>query len=92
MKAEVENMELLNNQNESRKFYREVNTSMKPFKPVVSLVKDEDDNSDDQEILEGGGGSLIPCLDWGQEGRGASSSSRGSAAGGCAVTNWRFDM
>jgi hypothetical protein len=26
MKAQVENMELLNNQNESRKFYREVNT------------------------------------------------------------------
>jgi hypothetical protein len=50
MKAEVQNMELLNNKNESRKFYREVKTLRKPFNPK----KKENVNiiSDNQEILE----------------------------------------
>jgi hypothetical protein len=47
-------MELLNNQNESTKFYRKVNTSRKPFKTAVSLVNNKDGNiiGDNQEIIK----------------------------------------
>jgi hypothetical protein len=41
MKVEMERIELLNSQNDTRKFYKALNNARKPFKPRVTLCKDE---------------------------------------------------
>jgi 2'-5' RNA ligase len=53
MKVEMERLELLNSQNDTRKLYKALNNARKPFKPRVTLCKDEvgDIISDKQGIL-----------------------------------------
>jgi 2'-5' RNA ligase len=53
MKVEMERLELLNSQNDTRKFYKALNNARKPFKPRVTLCKDKvgDIISDKQGIL-----------------------------------------
>jgi hypothetical protein len=53
MNAESENMELLQQQHDCRKFYKEINVARKQFKPKGNICKNEDGSliSSEQEIL-----------------------------------------
>jgi hypothetical protein len=54
MNVESENVELLQQQHECRKFYKEINMARKQFKPRVNICRNEDGSliSSEQEILD----------------------------------------